>query len=71
MRAIFLRAGLLSIGVVLISLCACEEHHLGEYPEVQRDRLAEANAEKHHDRSSDNAAVSPTPVNFFPTQSPH
>ncbi len=71
MRAIFLRAGLLSIGVVLTSLCACEEHHLGEYPEVQRDRLAELNAEKHQERSSDHAQVSPTPVNFFPAQSPH
>lgn len=71
MRFVLFRVSLLAAGVVLTSLCACEEHHLGEYPEVQRDRLAELNAEKHQERSSDHAQVSPTPVNFFPARSPN
>jgi hypothetical protein len=69
MRFVLLRAGLGVLGAALFFSISCEEHHVGEYPEVQRDRLAEA---KHARRSEQPAPESsPTPVQFFPeTKSP-
>jgi hypothetical protein len=65
MKSVLFRAGLGAIGVALLLSISCEEHHLGEYPEVQRDRLAEA---KHASRSEQGGVpeASPTPVEFFP-----
>lgn len=72
MRTFLFRAGLLSISVVLASLCACEEHHLGEYPEVQRDRLTQSEnaAGGREDGEPVKSPVTPTPANFFPPQTP-
>ena len=60
-----LRAGLGALGVALFFSISCEEHHLGEYPEVQRDRIADA---KNKNRAKQDAApsASATPVEFFP-----
>ena len=64
MRSVLFRAGLGAIGVTLLLSISCEEHHVGEYPEVQRDRMAEA---KHANRSEQDApSASATPVEFFP-----
>ena len=58
------RAGLSAIGVGLFLCVSCEEHHVGEYPEIQRDRVAEA---KNANRSEQGApSASATPVEFFP-----
>ena len=59
------RTGIAFACTLALFSISCEEHHVGEYPEVQRDRLAEA---KQARRSEQGAApaVSPTPVNFFP-----
>jgi hypothetical protein len=63
------RVGIAIISAVALFSISCEEHHLGEYPEVQRDRLAEA---KQTNRAGQDAApgASATPVNFFPKKSP-
>lgn len=53
---------LLAGGCVIALLCSCDEHHPGEYPEVQRDRTAPAQEEK----AAPNATATPTPVNYFP-----
>jgi hypothetical protein len=65
MRSVLFRAGLGAIGVTLLLSISCEEHHLGEYPEVQRDRMAEA---KQANRGEQDVApeTTPTPVEFFP-----
>jgi hypothetical protein len=65
MRLVLLRAGLAAIGIVLFFSIACEEHHVGEYPEVQRDRLAEAKQTTRH-KQGDAPSASATPVKFFP-----
>ncbi len=59
------RVGLFFFGVAVGLFTSCEKHHLGEYPEVQRDRLAEA---KHARRVEHGGAPSATatPVKFFP-----
>jgi hypothetical protein len=64
MRSVLFRAGLCALGVALFLFISCEEHHLGEYPEVQRDRLAEAKAASHSEHAQ--PAASATPVEFFP-----
>jgi hypothetical protein len=68
MSPTLLRAGFVACGIALLLVCSCEKHHVGEYPEVQRDRLYEA---KHQASPAPNALPSGTPVNFFPrTKSP-
>ncbi|PYI88730.1 MAG: hypothetical protein DMF03_09685 [Verrucomicrobia bacterium] len=63
MSSTLFRAGVVACGIALLLVCSCEEHHLGEYPEVQRDRLYEA---QHHADPAARALPSATPVNFFP-----
>jgi hypothetical protein len=65
MRSILLRAGLGVIGVALLLSISCEEHHAGEYPEVQRDRLAEAKQASRREQGGVPATTA-TPVKFFP-----
>jgi hypothetical protein len=65
MKSGLFRAGLGAISVTLFFSISCEEHHLGEYPEVQRDRLAEAKDANHREQSGA-PETSPTPVQFFP-----
>jgi hypothetical protein len=64
MRFVLFRAGLGVLGAALFLSISCEEHHVGEYPEVQRDRLAET---KNANRAQQDApSPSATPVKFFP-----
>ena len=63
MSSTLFRAGLVACGIALLVICSCEKHHLGEYPEVQRDRLLEA---QHRAEPAPSALPSATPVNFFP-----
>jgi hypothetical protein len=53
---------------LLIVFSSCERHHVGELPEVQREHLTSEAEETHPAEPA--AHVSPTPVNFFPTQKP-
>lgn len=58
-----LRAGIFFIGLALLVSISCDKHHLGEYPEVQRDRLEESN---HKTEQGGVPAATATPVKFFP-----
>ncbi len=57
---------------------SCEEHHVGELPEVQRERGAEkpARAEEHANADTRTEAAAPTaspigtPVDLFPEKKP-
>jgi len=68
MRSVLFRAGFVGCGIALFLACSCEKHHVGEYPEVQRDRLYEA---QHQAEPGASTLPSATPVKFFPqTKSP-
>jgi hypothetical protein len=57
-------AGIILVAAAILLSISCEKHHLGEYPEVQKDLTATLDKE-----ASDPApAGSPTstPVKFFP-----
>jgi hypothetical protein len=56
------------IGAALLLSISCEKHHVGEYPEVQRDLMALANNPK--PGSSPGASATATPVKFFPEKRP-
>jgi hypothetical protein len=57
-------AGIILAASALLLSISCEKHHLGEYPEVQKDLTATL------DKEASNPALSgsptPTPVKFFP-----
>lgn len=63
MSSILFRAGLFVCGIGLFLVCSCEKHYVGEYPEVQQDRLLEA---KHAAAPAAVATPTTTPANFFP-----
>ncbi len=68
-----LRKGLAILGgAAAILFCSCEEHHLGEMPEVQKEHVDLANADnsKGAQESTSPAPATPTPVDFFPTKNP-
>jgi hypothetical protein len=66
---------LLSAGA-LIFCCSCEEHHLGEMPEVQTEHvdLARGSAEDldvvKERSASPTPSAKPTPAEFFPQSNP-
>jgi hypothetical protein len=52
---------------------ACERHHPGELPDVQREHLHPLDSAKDEPRAAEAAGaptVSPTPANFFPNEKP-
>jgi len=54
---------ILTVAAILFSI-SCEKHHLGEYPEIQKDLTATLDKE-----ASDPAAggsTTPTQVEYFP-----
>jgi hypothetical protein len=60
-------------GASLIVICSCEKHHLGEFPEAQKEHVDLA--KKPHDSNaalgsgsegSPAKSPSPTPAEFFP-----
>ena len=61
----------------LIFCCSCEKHHLGEDPEVQKERVDELKGSEENSSApketsaSPSATVSPTPAEFFPESTPH
>jgi hypothetical protein len=64
MRSVLLRAGFLAIGVTLLFSISCEKHHVGEYPEIQRDLTATLDQEASN--PAPRGSATPTPVKFFP-----
>jgi hypothetical protein len=69
------RSIVVTAGATLFLICSCDKHHLGEYPEVQREKGAEPNPANGQAEASTPAPVSspspaakPTPVDFFPTK---
>ena len=58
-------------GAALIFCCSCEKHHLGEDPEVQKEKVEnEHPAAANKAEPAENAAAKPTPAQFFPETSP-
>jgi hypothetical protein len=55
-------AGIIFTGAALLFSISCEKHHLGEYPEIQRDLTATLDKEA----SNPGGSATPTPVKFFP-----
>ena len=49
---------------------ACERHHPGELPDVQREHLHPLEAAKDEPKAAIAPTVSPTPANFFPNDKP-
>jgi hypothetical protein len=55
----------------LFLVCSCEKHHVGEYPEVQRelaDVIKKPDAAESVVAPPTPAAAQPTPAQFFPTK---
>jgi hypothetical protein len=57
-------AGIIFTGAALLFSISCEKHHLGEYPEIQRDLTATLDKEASNPASG--ASATPTPGKFFP-----
>jgi len=57
-------AGILFAGAALLFSISCEKHHLGEYPEVQKDLTA--TLDKEASNPAPDASATATPVKFFP-----
>jgi len=62
------RIGIFVIGAALLFSISCEKHHVGEYPEVQRELMTEANHSE--PGPSPGSSATATPVNFFPEKRP-
>jgi hypothetical protein len=56
-------AGIILIGAGLLLSISCEKHHVGEYPEVQKELFAPSDNSK--PATTTDAAATPTPVKFF------
>ena len=57
-------AGIILAAAALILSISCEKHHLGEYPEVQKDLTA--TLDKEASDPAPGGSPTPTPVKFFP-----
>jgi hypothetical protein len=62
------RTGIFLIGAALLLSISCEKHHLGEYPEVQRELMTVPNNPELG--PSPGASATATPVKFFPEKRP-
>ena len=60
----------------LIFFCSCEEHHIGEDPEAQKEHVDEAKGGEENAAAPNKIDVpatamkSPTPAEFFPKNTP-
>jgi hypothetical protein len=53
----------------LIIICSCEKHHVGELPEVQKERVdLKSASEAAPPAVSPTPVAKPTPAEFFPTK---
>jgi hypothetical protein len=68
----------LALAGLILVFTSCERHHSGEVPELQKEHFnpleagTEAAAHAAHGVHAEHAApsASPTPANFFPSQTP-
>jgi hypothetical protein len=77
MKQGFLRAASILICAGTFAFLSCEKHHVGELPEVQRDKLNDVKSgrpqmSEHgapNESAAPNGSASPaaTPVDFFPS----
>jgi hypothetical protein len=56
--------GIIFTSAAILFSISCEKHHLGEYPEVQRDLTA--TLDEQASNPAPGGAATPTPVKFFP-----
>jgi hypothetical protein len=56
--------GAILTGAAILFSISCEKHHLGEYPEIQRDLTATLDKETFN--PAPGGSATPTPVKFFP-----
>ncbi len=60
----------------LIFCCSCEKHHLGEDPEVQKEKVGDTKAGEENVAEPskadpfESAKPKPTPAEFFPENTP-
>jgi hypothetical protein len=57
-------AGIIFTGAALLFSISCEKHHLGEYPEIQKDLTT--TLDKETSNPAPDGSATPTPVEFFP-----
>jgi len=62
------RTGIFVIGAALLLSISCEKHHLGEYPEVQKELMTVSKNSKPGPTPAGSATA--TPVKFFPEKRP-
>jgi len=56
--------GIILTGAAVLFSISCEKHHLGEYPEIQRDLTATLGKEASN--PAPGGSATPSPVKFFP-----
>jgi hypothetical protein len=60
---------LLILSAALPMICSCDKHHLGELPEVQREKTAEQSVEATPASAvAETPSAKPTPADFFPAK---
>jgi hypothetical protein len=59
-------AGIILTGAALLLSISCEKHHLGEYPEIQREQVALDEPSKPESDPALDGSPTATPVKFFP-----
>lgn len=68
----FSRCLALLVGLSLIAICSCEKHHVGEFPEVQKENVDLTKKGDEHGTTAGESKTgsahrpSPTPAEFFP-----
>lgn len=67
MRFSIRRTSVTVAGICLAFFCSCEKHHVGEYPEVQKEQTGTERAAA-KPSSEDAAGAHPTPADFFPAK---
>jgi hypothetical protein len=72
MRFSFRRISLVLASTALIFFGSCDKHHVGEWPEVQKEHVDLAGETKAASEPAASATpeTTPTPAEFFPTSSP-
>ena len=63
---------LVALAGLLFVFNACERHHVGELPEVQREHLHPLDSAVAETKAGEPTppSTSPTPANFFPNEKP-
>ena len=60
----------ISAYVALVVFSACDRHHVGEFPELQKEHFYPEKSGEHVATASETPAAKPTPADFFPETKP-